>query len=407
MYPFSIPSLLKPMKQLTKKNLEKEMSEICDLKTNRLSYVARNRPVSFDFDYLTNIGTHDCFYWAERLANNLEDADAVIFAVPAPSLLHLTAYSKMVNSSAKRVIYRLYKSYPRAVPYRVAFYSSWHQMLPLSSIFNSVKQQAQALEKFERRSPLIVPFGQFFKDFDSEFVLSEIVKQIPQKLRFSATIHKKREQADDEDDYDSGSDYDFVTRKKHFVGEDWTICSRCESYRPPRAHHCRICKRCIRKMDHHCPWVNNCVGEFNQKYFLQFVFYVGILALYAVGIVVLSWIYHDENSTTGQNGPNGELARHYKVIHTVCLSIEASLLGLFVLAVSCDQLQAIFNDETIIEAIQRRTINRRRQLRHGKWALLRAVCGERHWSLWALPCFSLTHRRDFVHFAKPFKDLSV
>ncbi|KAI6222110.1 hypothetical protein M3Y95_00949600 [Aphelenchoides besseyi] len=181
MYPFSIPSLLKPMKQLTKKNLEKEMSEICDLKTNRLSYVARNRPVSFDFDYLTNIGTHDCFvqYWAERLANNLEDADAVIFAVPAPSLLHLTAYSKMVNSSAKRVIYRLYKSYPRAVPYRVAFYSSWHQMLPLSSIFNSVKQQAQALEKFERRSPLIVPFGQFFKDFDSEFVLSEIVKQIP------------------------------------------------------------------------------------------------------------------------------------------------------------------------------------------------------------------------------------
>ncbi|KAI6222109.1 Palmitoyltransferase [Aphelenchoides besseyi] len=218
---------------------------------------------------------------------------------------------------------------------------------------------------------------------------------------------QKREQADDEDDYDSGSDYDFVTRKKHFVGEDWTICSRCESYRPPRAHHCRICKRCIRKMDHHCPWVNNCVGEFNQKYFLQFVFYVGILALYAVGIVVLSWIYHDENSTTGQNGPNGELARHYKVIHTVCLSIEASLLGLFVLAVSCDQLQAIFNDETIIEAIQRRTINRRRQLRHGKWALLRAVCGERHWSLWALPCFSLTHRRDFVHFAKPFKDLSV
>ena len=36
--------------------------------------------------------------------------------------------------------------------------------------------------------------------------------------------------------------------------EDWTVCARCEMYRPPRAHHCRICQRCIRRMDHHCPW---------------------------------------------------------------------------------------------------------------------------------------------------------
>lgn len=27
---------------------------------------------------------------------------------------------------------------------------------------------------------------------------------------------------------------------------DWTFCNRCSSYRPPHAHHCRICKRCIR-----------------------------------------------------------------------------------------------------------------------------------------------------------------
>ena len=72
--------------------------------------------------------------------------------------------------------------------------------------------------------------------------------------------------------------------------EEWTVCARCETYRPPRAHHCRICQRCVRRMDHHCPWINNCVGECNQKYFLQFLVYVGLLSAYAVSLVIFSWV---------------------------------------------------------------------------------------------------------------------
>ena len=39
----------------------------------------------------------------------------------------------------------------------------------------------------------------------------------------------------------------------------WSVCIKCSMYRPPRAHHCRICRRCIRKMDHHCPWLELCI----------------------------------------------------------------------------------------------------------------------------------------------------
>lgn len=53
----------------------------------------------------------------------------------------------------------------------------------------------------------------------------------------------------------------------------WRYCERCEAIRPPRAHHCSVCKKCVIRMDHHCPWVGNCVGLYNHKYFIMFVFH--------------------------------------------------------------------------------------------------------------------------------------
>ncbi|XP_016403274.1 probable palmitoyltransferase ZDHHC12, partial [Sinocyclocheilus rhinocerous] len=57
-------------------------------------------------------------------------------------------------------------------------------------------------------------------------------------------------------------------------------CGYCFKLQPMRARHCKTCKRCVRRFDHHCPWIDNCVGERNHKWFLLYL---------CVQFVAVSW----------------------------------------------------------------------------------------------------------------------
>ncbi|XP_077357622.1 palmitoyltransferase ZDHHC3 isoform X1 [Festucalex cinctus] len=121
--------------------------------------------------------------------------------------------------------------------------------------------------------------------------------------------------------------------------EGWTVCSRCETYRPPRAHHCRVCQRCIRRMDHHCPWINNCVGELNQKYFIQFLFYTGVASVYAMLLVVSAWVWRIRNERDGEGEAEDSPGKHLIVAHYIILLVESVLFGVFVLVIFYDQVR--------------------------------------------------------------------
>ncbi len=62
------------------------------------------------------------------------------------------------------------------------------------------------------------------------------------------------------------------------------FCPFCEIVRSPSTRHCVICNRCVERYDHHCPWIDNCVGARNHGVFLGLL--VSLVTEFAFGLLV-------------------------------------------------------------------------------------------------------------------------
>ena len=75
----------------------------------------------------------------------------------------------------------------------------------------------------------------------------------------------------------------FVRLVEHFEAN--LLCPHCEVLCTADSRHCYICNQCVERFDHHCQWVNNCVGIQNHSYFYLFILLQNI---YLILVVVMA-----------------------------------------------------------------------------------------------------------------------
>lgn len=72
-------------------------------------------------------------------------------------------------------------------------------------------------------------------------------------------------------------------------------CTTCKKTKPARSKHCRSCNICISMSDHHCVFLNRCIGYNNIRWFLFFVSSNSLMLGYGFYILRRNLAQHVQN----------------------------------------------------------------------------------------------------------------
>ncbi|ANQ10335.1 Zinc finger protein [Plasmodium coatneyi] len=130
-------------------------------------------------------------------------------------------------------------------------------------------------------------------------------------------------------------------------------CYTCNIYRGIRTVHCSICDNCVEKFDHHCPWVGNCIGTRNYKYFVYFVFNLYILICITLGASIYKLtICINSLSDQGYNTEKIFIHIWRMATDSIILIIYTILTLWFVIGLLCYHIYTIVTNQTTYEQIK-------------------------------------------------------
>ncbi|KHJ35993.1 putative dhhc zinc finger membrane protein [Erysiphe necator] len=116
--------------------------------------------------------------------------------------------------------------------------------------------------------------------------------------------------------------------------------------KPPRAHHCKKCAKCIPKMDHHCPWTSNCVSHLTFPHFIRFVFYCVIsMSILAYHLTIRLYFLWQSRHTPAYLGPPT-----WALLHLLVLLFLNSVILFCLSILFCRLLYGLVTNTTMIES---------------------------------------------------------
>lgn len=81
--------------------------------------------------------------------------------------------------------------------------------------------------------------------------------------------------------------------REQFVTDLTQFCTVCKAHVQPRSKHCGSCNRCTEHFDHHCVWLNNCIGK--KNYLTFFILVIALIILKGTKMMLNVMVFLDPN----------------------------------------------------------------------------------------------------------------
>lgn len=123
------------------------------------------------------------------------------------------------------------------------------------------------------------------------------------------------------------------------------FCKKCQTQKPDRAHHCSTCKRCVLKMDHHCPWLATCVGLRNYKAFVLFLVYL-VFFCWTCFATSASWVWSEILNEK-------QYTESFMPVNYVLLAVLSGIIGIVISGFTGWHLWLTVRGQTTIESLEK------------------------------------------------------
>jgi len=151
----------------------------------------------------------------------------------------------------------------------------------------------EQIRRYKQRGPNVI--AELEREIQQIMNMRDNIRDLSDELNGRQVENERQDHVDDVDNDFAGNQTELSSMGRV------RICDKCWVRKPDRAHHSRQLNCCVLRMDHFCPWFNNCIGYYNHKYFFAFLLWVSIGGFF-VSVTMSQTLFKTLISTQRQNG---------------------------------------------------------------------------------------------------------